>query len=183
MTTPNSKEYLRDVISLVNSLWLLCHMYSFVPLLFMFNSSPNIERSERLMEQKEIATLTISSSVTNLRINIGLGNSLCLHCLQSTRVPLQTTKIICIDFFWKSVYKWCRFVKTTHKCQNGGGFKMSKWCRYVKILQVIFVKMVQVQNNFGRSRLARIMYHLFILQMLLWLLSVPIVQSSKARMC
>ena len=144
MRTPNSKEYLRDVISLVTSLWLLCHLYSFVPQIlnakFMFNSSPNIEHSEWLMEQKEIATLTISRSVTNLRINIGLGNSLCLLCPQCPHGPLQTTKIICLDFFWNSMFKWCRFVKTVQKCQNGGGFQMSKHCRYVKILQVYFVK-------------------------------------------
>ena len=59
---------------------------------------------------------------------------------------------VCSEFSWKSVYKWCWFVKTIHKCQNGGGFKMSKWCRYVKTLQVYFVKMVQVQKNFDRRR-------------------------------
>ena len=34
---------------------------------------------------------------------------------------------------------------------------MSKWCRCVKTLQVYFVKMVQVQNNF--SRLHHHLYH------------------------
>ena len=99
MATVNPNVYLRDIISLVNLLHLFCPLYSFVPLLlnallrFMFNSSPNIEHSERLMEQKDIVTLTISSSVTNLRINLGLGNSLCLLCPQSPLVPLQTTKL------------------------------------------------------------------------------------------
>ena len=37
---------------------------------------------------------------------------------------------------------------------------MSKLCRYVKILQVIFVKMVQVQNNFSRrTRLHHLLLH------------------------
>ena len=46
------------------------------------------------------------------------------------------------------------------KCQNGGGFETSKHCRYVKILQVTFVKMVQVQNNFSRrTRLHHLLLH------------------------
>ena len=37
---------------------------------------------------------------------------------------------------------------------------MSKLCRFVKILQVIFVKMVQVQNNFSRrTRLHHLLLH------------------------
>ena len=86
--------------------------------------------------------------------------------------------LVCSDISWKSVYKWCRFVKTMHNCQNTGGFKMSKWCRYVKTLQVYFVKMVQVQKNFGRRRTWSY-HHLF--SILPWLLSVASVQSSKAR--
>ena len=50
------------------------------------------------------------------------------------------------------------------------GFKMSKWCRYVKTLQVYFVKIVQVQKNFGTRRLH---HHLFILQAFL------IIERSK----
>ena len=86
-------------------------------MMMLFNCSPIIECSERLMEQNENVTCLL--------------NSLCLLCPQSLLVPLQTTKIICLDFFWNSVFKWCRFVKTVQKCQNGGGFKMSKLCRHV----------------------------------------------------
>ena len=44
-------------------------------------------------------------------------------------------------------------VKTMQKCQNNGGFKMSKCCRYVTTLQVYYVKIMQVLNNFGRTRI------------------------------
>ena len=57
--------------------------------------------------------------------------------------------LVISEFSWKSVYKWCWFVKTMQKCQNGGWFKMSKWCRYVKTLQVYFVKMVCRFEYFG----------------------------------
>ena len=72
MTTSNPKEYLRNVISLVTSLCLHVHQYSFVPLLpnalfsfrFKYNSSPNNEHSERLMEEN--VTMKLSSFVTYL---------------------------------------------------------------------------------------------------------------------
>ena len=87
-----------------------------------------------------------------LKIDPSVMNSLCLLCPKFQLVTWQTTKKISSDFSLNSVSKWCWFVKTMHKCQNGGGFKLSKWCRCVKTLQVYFVKMVQVQNNYGRSR-------------------------------
>ena len=110
----------------------------------------NIERSEELEEQNESVTISISISVAYLRFALGLVNSLCLLCPQSALVPLQTdnfARIICYDFSWNSVYKWCRFVKTMHECQNSGVFKMSKHCRYVRILQVYFVEMVRVYKT------------------------------------
>ena len=72
MTTSNPTEYLRNVISLVTSLCLHVHQYSFVPLLpnalfsfrFKYNSSPNNEHSERLMEEN--VTMKLSSFVTYL---------------------------------------------------------------------------------------------------------------------
>ena len=139
MTTPDSKskEYLRDVISLVTLLSLLCHLYLFHTLLpntllkFRYKSSPNIEHSKQLMEQDENVTMAMSSSVTYLRIDNSTVNSLCLLCPKFQLVTWQTTKKISSDFSLNSVSKWCWFVKTMHKCQNGGEFKMSKWCRYV----------------------------------------------------
>ena len=86
MPTVNPNVYLRDGTSLVNSLCLLCPLYSFVPLLsnnllrFIDNSSPDIERNERLMVQKEIVAMPMSSFVTYLRIYDSLMNSLCLLC-------------------------------------------------------------------------------------------------------
>ena len=87
MTTSNPKSYLRGVINLVNSLRLLCPLYSFVPYLFTsllrctYKSSPNIECSERLMRQNENITMIISTSVTYLMIHTCIVNSLCLLCL------------------------------------------------------------------------------------------------------
>ena len=86
MPTVNPNVYPRDGTSLVNSLCLLCPLYSFVPLLsnnllrFIDNSSPDIERNERLMAQKEIVAMPMSSFVTYLRIYDSLMYSLCLLC-------------------------------------------------------------------------------------------------------
>ena len=94
MTTFNPNVHLSDIISLMNSLCLLCPLYSFVPLLpnnllrFIDNSSPNIERNERLMAQKESVTMTMSRFVTCLRIDASLMNSLCLLCPLYSFVPL-----------------------------------------------------------------------------------------------
>ena len=70
MSTVIPNVYLRDGISLVN---LLC-LYSFVLLLpiallrFRCNSSPNNERSERLLEENENVIMTMSSYVTSILI-------------------------------------------------------------------------------------------------------------------
>ena len=86
MTMSSFERYLRIDASLVNSLCLLCPLDSFVPLLsnnllrFIDNSSPDIERNERLMVQKEIVAMPMSSFVTYLRIYDSLMNSLCLLC-------------------------------------------------------------------------------------------------------
>ena len=86
MPTVNPNIYLRDGITLVNLLHLICPLFSFVFLVannllrFSDNSSPSIERNKQLMAPKEIVTMTMSSFVTYLRIDASLVNSLCLLC-------------------------------------------------------------------------------------------------------
>ena len=86
MPTVNPNIYLRDGITLVNLLHLLCPLFSFVLLLannllrFSDNSSPSIEHNKQLMAPKEIVTMTMSSFVTYLMIDASLMNSLCLLC-------------------------------------------------------------------------------------------------------
>ena len=155
MTTPDSKEFLRDVIlSLVTSLWLLFHLYSFNTLLpntlFSLYSGTNLLQILRSKQSAMDYGAKWKCNYDNVKL-CDISKDWQLYC--ELALPEISTCYLTdyreniLNFSSKWVVKWCRFVKTLHKCQNSGGFKMSRWCRYVKTLQVYFVKMVQVQQK------------------------------------